>query len=236
MTMTQQRPEVDGYLPGALREFTDAISDLIDVRHQLAGRHDCKQCHTPDCLPTCSVHQCIGHPTPVQPLYLQLYDAVGSGRTGAAQDMGLATTGSNPIWLNAFVILDEIDTAVEVWQPIHTGAPATVGRLRAMLAARYRPQDVRGLEQKTDAFRVWKRQIEELFNPPRKWHIAKPCPNCRTATVYRKDSAGETVRQPALSLGVDACECLACHYIWQPYRFHLLADALDCPLPDGVLE
>jgi hypothetical protein len=38
--------------------------------------------------------------------------------------------------------------------------------------------------------------------------------------VYRKDSAGETVRQPALQITTLGCRCMACRHSWSP-ELHL---------------
>lgn len=218
----------DGALQPALTAFRYAIADLIDDSHHLAGRADCADCVRQD-------GTCPGHPTPVTSLYLQLFDAVEAGRTGGSQSGGRLGTGS-PIWTDAHDLLDEIDTAAILWQPGYSGIPPTVARLRAQAEQTWRPQDVHGLEQKTTALQAWKIDITTLFDPPRRWTLAAPCPECETSTVYRKDNTGETVRQPALCVDTTKCECLNCRTVWQPYSFRLLAEALQCNIPDGVLE
>ncbi|WP_424712782.1 DUF7340 domain-containing protein [Mycobacteroides abscessus] len=63
-----------------------------------------------------------------------------------------------------------------------------------------------------------------------------PCPACQKRWVYRRDSSGENVRQPALQLTAQGCSCQACRYTWDPSYFVHLARVLECPLPEGVLE
>lgn len=223
--MTAQ-PAEDGQLQPALQEFHNAVFDLIEETHQLAGRNSCTACEQ---------DRCLGHPTAVRSLYMQLFDAVEAGRTGGSSSGGRLGQGS-PIWTDALDLIDEIDTAAALWQPGYQGVPPTVARLRRHSERSWRPQDVHELEQKTAALQGWKHDITTLFDPPRKFHLASPCPECGTAVVYRRDNAGEVVRQPALCVDTTKCECLQCHYVWQPYRFHILAEALNCPLPAGVLE
>lgn len=216
----------DGNLPAALDDFRYAITNLVDERHHLAGKAGC---------PDCERDACIGHPTPVQPLYMQLFDAVQAGRTGASTNGGRSGSGS-PLWTDALDLLDEIDTAAAIWQPAYRGVPPTVARLRLQAEQSWRPQDVRELEQKTVALKGWRLDIETLFNPPRRYTLAAPCPACGTKTVHRPDNTGEIVRQPALQIDANGCHCLHCHYTWEPYRYRILAAALECPLPEGVLE
>lgn len=223
---TEPTVEEDGQLAPALEAFHNAIADLINETHQLAGQPDC---------PACQTEKCLGHPTPVQGLYRQLFDAVQAGRTGGSQSGGRLGTGS-PIWTDALDLLDEIDTAAALWQPGYQAVPPTEARLQQQANRNWRPQDVHGLQQKTQALQAWKHDITKLFNPPRNWTIAAPCPNCDTATVHRRDNTGEYVRQPALCVDTTQCQCLNCRTVWQPYQFHILAEALQCPLPDGVLE
>jgi hypothetical protein len=226
----------DGNLPAALAALQTAIHGLIGETPQLAGRPDCPDCHNNDCPDDCEQHTCPGHLTPTESLYMQIYDAVGGGRTG--QSKGTSRPRSLPTgWIDAQQIIDEIDTAVAIWQPAYTGTPATVGRLRWMLKSKYRPQDVHGLEQKTQILKEWATEINTLFDPPSVKHFSEPCPACGAKTAYRKDSAGEVVRMPALQIVTDkGCTCQACHYVWGPELYVHLARVLGCDLPAGVLE
>jgi hypothetical protein len=167
-------------------------------------------------------------------LYLQLRDAVTGEQVNTGGGGG--SKSRPPFWTDAFDLLTEIDTALEIWQPAFTGVPATVGRLHWLLQRKWRPQDTKRIETLVSNLQYWRRRITELLNPPRKWTIAAPCPACQVATVYRKDSTGEPVRQAALQIGPDGCQCLNCRYVWEPYRFQILAKTLGYSLPEGVLE
>jgi hypothetical protein len=156
--------------------------------------------------------------------YMQLRDAV----TGEQMHSGGGGGGKSrpPFWTSAFDALNEIDTAVECWQPAFTGVPPTVGRLACIVARGWRPQDVRQIEQITHAVQAWCMQVDELLNPPTKWTLPYPCPNCQAKTVYRKDSGGETVRSNALQLSPEGCYCAQCKAHWPPGRFLFLGRLL----------
>ena len=63
-----------------------------------------------------------------------------------------------------------------------------------------------------------------------------PCPACNATAVYRRNSAGENVRVPALQIIAEqGCTCLVCHASWTPDRYLLLCRVLGFDLPRGVL-
>lgn len=226
----------DGNLPAALAELNTAVYALIGEAPKLAGRTDCPDCCNTTCDTDCKQHTCPGHLTPTESLYMQLYDAVGAGRTGASK--GTARPRSMPTgWLDAQQLLEEIDYGVSLWYHAPNGLPVTVGRLRAIIKQKYRPQDCRALQQKTTALKGWAEDINTLFDPPSVKHFSTPCPACGAKTAYRKDSAGDTVRVPALQIVAEkGCTCQACHHTWAPEYYTHLARVLGCQLPQGVLE
>ncbi|EUA18451.1 putative phage protein [Mycobacterium xenopi 3993] len=65
---------------------------------------------------------------------------------------------------------------------------------------------------------------------------ARSLPGMRKKTVYRRDNAGDLVRQPALQITTQGCVCQHCRTVWGPERFMLLAKVLGYDLPPGVLE
>jgi hypothetical protein len=130
---------------------------------------------------------------------------------------------------------NEIDVAVEAWQPAFTGVPPSVGRLRCIQTRRWRPQDTRQIEQIANAVRAWADAVDALLNPPRHWTLPSPCPSCNTAIVYRRDSGGEMIRQPALQIDPEGCFCTKCRAHWTPDKFVFLARVLGS-LPENVLE
>lgn len=173
MTAPQPTTE-DGNLPEALTDFDDALTALTDRQ---TIWHNNEPIHAPS-------------------LYMQLWDAIqGEQATG-----GGVARSMPPIWCDATDLLHEIDTAATAWQPQPDGIPPTIGRLKALRNRPWRPQDTRQITQITNALKSWTTRITQLLNPEHIKHVSAPCPACGKQTVYRKDSAGELVRQPALQI------------------------------------
>lgn len=207
--------EPDGNLPAAKRQLADAI-------HALTGR---------------TTTMIDGRQYWGDSLYVQLRDAV-PGAQGTA--LGAVARSMPPMWVDASDLLNQIDVAVEAWQPsagyeIHE-LPDTVRRLHLLEDRPWRPQDTRQVTQIGDACQEWANAVDGLLNPAPRWTLSQACPACDTKTVYRRDSAGETVRQAALQIGPLGCECQKCHTTWAPAYFQHLAQVLGYELPDGVLE
>lgn len=239
--MTSPEPvDADGSLPESRKRLEDAVSGLVDPQPELAGSPLCPDCHNEDCPKTCEVHNCVGHTTWTDSLYLRLSGAVPGGQ---GQGHGIACS-SPPLNIDATELKQEIDVAVAAWEPrplldLAQGdpPPMTVVRLEALEKRRWRPQDTRSMDQISGNIEAWNESIKALLNPTPRWHLPNPCPACDKTVVYRKNSAGEPVRQPALQLTADGgCECASCHYVWAPYRIQILAAALGYPLPEGVLN
>lgn len=208
--MTQ--PCEDGNLPAAKEALQDAVHAISGSQTQII---DDKMVATPS-------------------RYLQLRDSITGEQINSGGGRG--SKSRPPCWLDALDKLNEIDTTLEIWQPTYIGVPPTVGRLRWLLRKRWRPMDVKQIEQMTEVIDGWAAQIDALLNPPRKWTLPSPCPACGATIVQRRDSAGETVRQPALQVGVDGCHCVKCRTVWGPHLFTHLARVLGYEMPSGVLE
>jgi hypothetical protein len=168
--------------------------------------------------------------------YDQLQDSIGGN-----QGQSHTQPRSIPlIWADAVDQLKKIDTQVKKWQPdsLHddTDTPPTVRRLRLIQQRKWRPQDVRDIEDITANIQAWNEKIDDLLNPLPAWTLPNPCPACNTTTVYHTDSTGERIRKPALQIKPHGCECQNCHYNWSPAYFSHLAAVLGYPLPAGVLE
>lgn len=210
-------PAEDGNLPAALRYLWHAIDVLTEPRTQLVNG---EKVHAPSLLD-------------------QLID--DSGGQQGSQYGGVARS-LPPAWVDATDLINEIAVAVDAWQcglpdlprPRHL-VHATTARVQQLAKRAWRPQDVKALEQITRNLTEWSVQIEELLNPATKWTLPNPCPACNTTTVYRRDSAGDMVRQPALQIGPWGCQCQRCKHVWAPAYFELLAAALGYPLAEGVL-
>lgn len=166
--------------------------------------------------------------------YLQLLDATMGEQVNTGGGGG--SKSRPPFWLDAYDLRAEIDVAVECWQPAFTGTPPTVGRLHWIAQRKWRPQDVRQIDQITRAVAEWAHSIDTLLDPPRRWTLPSPCPECKTATVYKRDAAGELIRQPALQISPTGCICARCKTHWPPEHFLLLASVLGCEIPEGVVD
>jgi hypothetical protein len=214
-------PAEDGNLPDALRHLDDAVSALCDPKPQTL--HD-------------------GTLTWLDSAYVQLRDAV----PGSKRDRTGVSASQPPVWVDALQLLQEIDTAVAVWErpfPQLPGdltqepEPVTVLRVRAIQRRSWRPQDCRNINQITEAVKSWADNIETLLTDKPKWTLPAACPQCNKKTVYRHDSSGELVRQPALQIGTMGCQCQNCRAGWSPDQFVFLATRLlGYDLPEGVLE
>lgn len=166
--------------------------------------------------------------------YLQLQDSVSGEQVNTGGGGG--SKSQPPCWLDAVGLLDEIDTAVTIWQPAYTGVPPTVGRLHWLEQRKWRPQDCRQIEQITRAVAEWAADIDALLDPPQRWTLPDPCPACSATTAYRRDSGGERVRGPALQIDPVSCRCNACGAVWGSDRFEWLGKLLGRDKPEGVLE
>lgn len=201
----QVTADIEHELPDAKRRFSDAIQALVGQTTTLIQRDDG------------TTTRAFG-----QPLYRQLRDyiagAQGTGNGSHARSMP-------PVVIDAVDLCDQIDRTTRQW----TGTlayPDTIARLTALEDHKWTPQAVQELRDMTADLTWWASRARELLDPPRRWTIPAACPECETATVYRPDSAGETVRQPALQIGMHGCSCLHCRTFWPPESFGILAAAI----------
>lgn len=189
-------------------------------------------------------------------LYHQLAEAVPGqflGRTGTQRSQP-------PMWVDAADLLTEIRKTVRRWHPdpcthtaFHLGARAinvrlepghdlTLRRLGLLATYTWRPQDTPLLTRWANQIDNWAKRIETLFTEHHVKHLPAPCPACDTQIVYRQDTAGERVRQPALQIVTNpdgtyrGCQCQNCGHTWAPELFWHLARVLGYELPEGVLE
>jgi hypothetical protein len=213
------QPPEDGNLPAAKRHLDLAVSALTDPKP----------------------HQTSQGIAWLDPLYTQLVDAI----PGTKLERSGVPTSQPPVWIEALELRTEIDTAIAAWEPrwptipgdpAQCAEPVAILRLRAIQARKWRPQDTRAIEQIAGNIESWAQAITELLADKRRWHLPAACPQCERHTVYRHDSAGELVRQPALQITVHGCICQHCHATWAPDRFVWLARVLGYELPAGVLE
>lgn len=170
-----------------------------------------------------------------------LYQTMRDSVAGLVRD----TTGSKgwrstpPLWLDAEQWIDDVDREVRTWHHDGTGPDhATVNRLHALAELGWRPQDAQWLKDATRFLWSWVAKADNLLDGDTKhtWSLVAACPACGTATRRVRDSAGDWVRQAALQVDSTGCVCAECETRWSPEHFALLASALGCELPEGVLE
>lgn len=221
--MTQPAP--DGNIRAARRALNDAIHHIVGRTTTLITHDNGRTQHVWG-----------------DSLYTQLRDGL---ITPTADGRNRQAGSQPPVWVDAADLLTEIDKTVRTWQPdpgIFDGdltrepTPETVRRLHHIEDRTWRPQDTDHIEHLTAQLLTWADRIRQLLDPPMRATIPAPCPACQTTTVYRRDSAGDTVRQPALQIGAHGCVCLSCRTTWAPSLYTHLARVLGFDLPEGVLE
>jgi hypothetical protein len=164
-------------------------------------------------------------------LLTQLEDAAGS-----SQMSGGGPAKSQPILINpdAVQLFAEIEADTAQW----CDEPTVEQRIRSGVNLAGQWTATADILWVTTRLQRWTRQIRELFNPPKRWHLAAPCPACGKRMAWRTDdTTGETVQAPALDLqqvgeGNDRrweCTCLnpACRHRWPSGTLEHLALVLD---------
>lgn len=212
MTSAATRPD----LPAARERFADQVHALVGRRTTWINRDDASNTIV------------FGDSR-----WQQLLDY----RPGGTGDRGASVARSvPPIAVDAVSLIDLIDRTVRTWWPAgHRTEGDTPHRLHQLVDHQWTPIHVGGLHVMADELVVWCKRIDDLLDPPKRWSIPAPCPACSTSTVYRPDSAGESVRQPALQINTSGCACLSCGASWEPAYFAHLARTLGT-LPTNVLE
>ncbi|MDT0223478.1 hypothetical protein [Gordonia sp. AC31] len=163
-----------------------------------------------------------------------LYEQLAAMIAGAqGTQLGGTARSMPPLWVDAADLITTIDRDIAALEP---EPGTTIERLHRIADRGWRPQDVDHIDNLTAQITRWAQSIQDLLDPPKRKALPNPCPHCNTAIVYRKDSAGEVVRQPALQIGPHGCECQNCYTNWGPGYFRHLAAVLGYPLPEGVLE
>lgn len=139
-----------------------------------------------------------------------------------------------PLWLDCCMLITEIKSTTRKWctKPIPTEQ-----RLQTLSFQSWRPQDTTLVEEMAGQVDHWCESIIGLLEPESRKFINAPCPSCGRTKVWRKNTAGEVVQQPALKLVVNqGCTCQHCQAFWSPERYLFLCRLLGFDLPEGVLE
>lgn len=169
-----------------------------------------------------------------------VYDEIRAELAARQGDGGaLRPRSLPPAWVEGLDWLTEIDTAVAAWQPDagrDNGQAETVRRLNLLAATAWAPEYHELVDEWIVQLRRWIEAGKGLLEPVHRWELVAACPACQVRTVHRPDTAGEYVRQAALQITADGCVCLSCYTRWAPTHYRLLAAALGCQLPPGVLE
>jgi hypothetical protein len=198
----------DGALAPALDRLYAAVAGLIDPIKEM---HD-------------------GVIRAADSLYKQLAEAVPGqfmGRSGLAHSQP-------PLWVDACDLRAAIDAKTREWQPER---PTTPARLRAVAASPWRPQDTSTVERYASQTASWAVSVQSLLNPASVKQLSAPCPACGAKSAFRRDSAGERVRVPALQIITElGCTCLVCRHTWGPELYLHLARVLGFETPAGVIE
>lgn len=166
------------------------------------------------------------HPAFGASRWRQLVDAA-TGATGTSH--GGHARSLPPIHVDAVDLRMMIDMCVRSWAGGLLGLPGTEtpDRLAALTGHGWAPGDEVDLDVMTDQLARWCADIDRLLDPPHRWDLIAPCPACGTSTIYRQDNAGETVRQPALSIADGECVCLHCATVWGVQHFEHLKRVID---------
>ncbi|WP_062989879.1 DUF7341 domain-containing protein [Nocardia anaemiae] len=204
---------------GLTRDLEDAVHDLIGHRYHT---------HTDADGETHSGYR------------ESVYDSVRAELAARLGSGGMLRPRSlPPAWVEGLDWLTEVDTTVGSWCPdagADNGQPDTVRRLNQLAAMRWTPANSEALHHWITELQRWANSGEALLEPKRHWELVAPCPACGVRTVHRPDATGEPVRQAALQITADGCICQSCRTGWAPTHYRLLAAALGCQLPAGVLE
>ncbi|MFD6155089.1 hypothetical protein ACFWF7_16595 [Nocardia sp. NPDC060256] len=169
-----------------------------------------------------------------------VYDEIRAELAARQGDGGtLRPRSLPPAWVEGLDWLTDIDTTVTAWCPDagpDNGQSETVRRLNQLAATEWAPEDLEHIHAWTSLLMHWAGAGKALLEPVRRWELVAACPACAVRTVHRPDASGELVRQAALQITAAGCTCQACRTSWAPTHYRLLAAALGCQLPLGVLE
>ena len=213
--------ESDGHLPAARQALANAISALIDPKPETRNLDNGQ----------------------IRIEWLdRLHDQLTDATPGSQGNATRTPQSSPPVCIDAVDLLTHITHTTATWEPRpHIDAsqnnpePIALIRLRALDTRTWRPQDTTHINTITNEITSWCNAIREMLTPQRKWTLPAACPACGTKTVYRKNSADEVVRKPALTIGPGGCECQHCRAYWGPDKFVFLSKVLGS-LPENVLE
>lgn len=163
-----------------------------------------------------------------------LYDTLATNLAARQGDTRTPAQSLPPLWVDAMQLRAEIDTTVRRWRPVKATTPQ---RLTSLAEKPWRPMDTDEVTSMARQVSSWCDSIVNLLDPEHRKFINAACPSCGKSTVYKRDTAGETVRQPALVVITQVgATCQHCEAHWSPDRYLFLCRLLGFELPAGVLE
>lgn len=163
-----------------------------------------------------------------------LYATLAADLAGTQGDSRTPAKSLPPLWIDACQLLFEIDHKTVKWCPKPGNTPQ---RLQMLSFATWRPQDTDIVQGMARTIEGWCETINNLLDPESVKHISAACPSCGREKVFRRDSAGEMVQQPALKVVTNVgCTCQHCQAHWAPEKYLFLCKLLGFELPEGVLE
>lgn len=161
-------------------------------------------------------------------LLRQLVSAIGNSNE---QRRWARTRRGMPIVISvqAFDIMASIERVTRLWTT-DVGIAVRINRTVTALG-RESIDAIPRMRVISHCLEAWVRTITELFDPPRRLHLAAPCPECGKAIATRIED-GEKVTLPALQISRSPnghqCQCVSCGACWQDTHFLLLARVLGC--------
>lgn len=163
-----------------------------------------------------------------------LYDTLKSDLAGTQGDNKAAAKSLPPVWIDALQLMFDMDSQTHRWIPLPGSTPQ---RLQLLTQKTFRPQDTDEVTGMARTVGQWCDRILALVEPESvKFIFGTPCPRCQKLTVYRRDSAGEVVRQPALRLIANVgCTCQNCQAHWPPEKYLFLQTLLGLEPTEGVI-
>lgn len=156
---------------------------------------------------------------------LSLYDELREsvyGRSGDSAGKRGKTSPPAPLWISAFSLLDEIDTAARAW----SGCLDTPQGITELAARHWTTDETRQVTQLARAIEEWAESIEALLNP-RSVQVRRACPACGGRHVYRRNSYGDSVRTATLQIDAEGVRCLSCSAHWTYAQSEFLRRLLE---------
>ena len=195
--MTQQ---TERELPALVQDLDDAVHDLTKV-----------QTHRQD----------DGGIFTSPSLYVQMQQAV-QGAVGGA--VGASEFRSKPpLWVDGIDWIYRIEKKVREWLPGQDGHTLTL--LLALPEHKWTPEQAKDVGEIAHTIRGWTLQAEAMLGEESTLEVKKPCPECDQRYIYRTH-AGETIRQPALTVTTKGARCRHCGQEWGSGHIEFLARLL----------